>query len=54
MKRMQAEVINANKEERKIVTENLYSSRTDEVNTVGSLVNDGACGGRSEDATCGF
>lgn len=43
MKRMQAEVINANKEERKIVTENLYSSRTDEVNTVGSLVNDGAC-----------
>ena len=43
MKKMQTEVVNRQFEESEIVTEKLYSSCEDGVNTMGSLVNDPTC-----------
>ena len=43
MKKMQTEVVNKQLEESEIVTEKLYSSCEDGVNTMGSLVNDPTC-----------
>ena len=53
MKKMQTEVVNKQLEESEIVTEKLYSSCEDGVNTMGSLVNDPTCWGNNKDATCG-
>lgn len=44
MTKMQTKVVSTNNEESEIVTENLYSSREDGVNAMGSLVENDTCG----------